>query len=171
MNFDLNIDFEDKFQSLNMIDMLIIFKLIEEYTNTKLSNKTIFYSDRHSEYISTDDVWWPLDYFLYKTEIGELEYDGEQYKLTLYNLSSAYLQKAHMSIDSQNDLESLVEDLNEKMMEPTSESMFSLISFFCEDELIFRGYLEFECGSDMCWHTICESLLEAHTQCLKYIKE
>ncbi len=170
MNFEMKITFDEMFTSLYMIDSLIIFKMIEEFTNSRLSDQRKFYNYvKNLEYVSYDDFYWALDSFLYHTEIGELEYDGEQFKLTLYSVSAAFLNRSKLEPDFQIKLNTLIEEVGEKIASVDDGACFSLLCHFNENKQIFEGFLSFDREGALCWHSICKILLDTHIECQKYL--
>lgn len=170
MNFEMKITFEEMFSSLYMIDSLIIFKLIEEFTNSKLPDQRKFYNYvKNLEYVSYDDFYWPLESFLYHTEIGELEYDGEEMKLTLYSVTAAFLNKSKLESDQLIKLNTLIKEVGKKVLNVEDRACFSLHCHFDEDNQIFEGFLSFDREGALCWHSICEILLDTHIECQKYL--
>lgn len=170
MNFEMKITFEQMFTSLYMIDSLIIFKLIEEYTNSKLPDQKKFYNYVNNlEYVSYDDFYWPLDSFLYHTEIGEIVYDGEEFKLTLYSVCAAFLKKTNLEPDLQVELNTLINEVGEKITNVEDGICFSVHCYFNENKQIFEGFLSFDREGAICWHSICKILLDTHIECQKYL--
>lgn len=169
MYFNLKMTFDDKFKLLNMIDSLIIFKLIEEFTNEKLPDKRKYYNHvSNLDYLSYDDLYWSLDSFLFHTEIGELEYNGEEFKLTLYAIAEANLFKSKLEPELQIKLKTLIDELNEKIM-CVDDAFFSIITSFDEDKSLFEGFVSFDREGAICWHSICEIILVAHFECQKFL--
>lgn len=170
MKFELNISIDEKFISLNIIDSLIIFKLIEEFTNLKLSNERRFYNNiRDIEYLSYDDLWWPVDSFLYHTEIGEMTYDGEQFELTLYALSEAHNKKLSLEPELRIEIDALTEELSEQIFNVDDGACFIIRTSFNPEKLIVEGFVSFDSEGSICWHSICEILLDTHKKCQKYL--
>lgn len=171
MNFELKINVDEQFIALCMIDTLIIFKMIEEFTNTKLNSEKRFYNNvRNIEYLSYEDLWWPLDSFLYHTEIGEMEYQGEQFKLTLYKVSEAYLKKSNFEPERQLELDTHIEELSERIFSVDDASLFTIATSFNKDELLFEGFASLEGEGGICWHSICEILLDTHKKCQNFLQ-
>lgn len=170
MNFDMSVDSEKKLNSLYMIDILLIYKLVEQFTKEKLPNNLLYYWNLRSDYMSYEDLWFPLEIFLDHTEIGSLDYEEEYFRLTISSIQEVWERKESLSEDKQIDFDNFIEKLCEDMQSVSKnpDTVITLLAALNEDNGQFEGALEF---GNLEWYSICEFFLKAHYTCLELFKE
>lgn len=158
MRDELALDYEEKMNLTMMLDLLIIYKLIETWTEKSVPDDSLFYLYLRSDYVSYDDAWYGLESFLALSGIGELDCEAECCAITIYSVRDLYRNMADFCLSKQIEIKETIQQfINALITENQSSSLFHLD--FDEEELRFKGYAEF---ADICWHGYCEQLLKIH---------
>lgn len=156
--------YEERESISNMVDRLIIFKVIE-CLGVEIPANERFYISQNIEYMTFDDVVEPLELACELGKIGEISLlrneDFAELSLKLNDLSK--LLSMGLSMDLSSDLRERIETL-EMCFENISEGEY-IESDYENGELHIRVF------HTITWHTFIERLVEYVLQARMLIRE
>ena len=154
--------YDERFNMLNIIDMLLIFKKIEKL-GVSIPDNATFYSGYRFDYMHYDDLLDPLYWAFRYGEFGEFELLAEEdcgcASLELHDLSTL-LSMHDLSADQQDRLATL-------------ESQFESLPFSNETTQTYEdGILTiYVMGHEDQWHLVVEEIVEVVLQARKLLEE
>ncbi|HCG4535991.1 TPA: hypothetical protein NJY08_004841 [Salmonella enterica subsp. enterica serovar Typhi str. AG3] len=159
MRNEIRLDYDERINLVMMMDLLVIFKIVESITKKPVPEEQLFYLDLRSDYISYDDAWYGIECFLHLSGIGEIIFEHECCVIHMNSLQELSNNFNKYSIEKQNEINEKIEDFLNKMN--SAEDVWSTQFNIELDETDFalKGAAEFR----ICyWHPVCEILSEMH---------
>lgn len=159
------LSFDEKLHYLYTIDLLLIVKLIEEYTGTHINNNLSIHTTIYGEHMSYDDYWYGLDFFIEKSNIGIINYESEVCQVYLTSYKQVY-----------DKLEQFPEDQRENILDifHTWEHSVSKRNKTNETALYFVDGPQITVAAEptdmFSWFKFCKQLIELDEFCKKQIE-
>ncbi len=150
-----------------IMDRLLVFKLIEQLTGNKIEDDVSYYQPFNLDYMSYEDYYETMSYFLEKTNIGS--FASKTNELEFFTIELDVLKLLQNKKNEMNEIQKghyllLIEQF---------KNMFYEISFADGDiddlyPYMFNGWVA---GGQFNWHTACEKLVKIHIDGQNILKE
>ena len=157
--------FDEKMQYLYTIDLLLIVKLIEEYTGTRINNNLLIHTTIFSDQISFDNYWYGFDFFIEESGIGTFYYEGEIGHLHLNSFN-----QVHEALDNfpEDQRENILDVFHSWELEVTKRNeLYDTVRYFVDGPQITVIAEPLDMFS---WFKFCKKLIELDRFCKEQIE-
>ncbi|MBQ0137962.1 MAG: hypothetical protein KBT36_01555 [Kurthia sp.] len=159
------LSFDEKEQYLYTLDLLLIVKLIEEYTDKRIKNNLSISTTVFGQYRSYDDYWFGLEYFIDKSDIGSIQYNNEVAHVHLTSLSQVFniLEDFH-----EEQRENILDILHAWTAKVSNRNQYNDTALYYVDGPEITIIAE---PLDMySWYTFCKKLIELDSFCKEQLE-